>query len=157
MRDDRREQEDRARDKMGSSNDNFHTISDDKETVSEAEENLDDQDMWYALDEGQYEAMIGRREARKELQHAQKSRRFLKNGDGRGQQNRAGTEGGDDLQPVGRAGSLGGCMSHGGTRQKSSPSDRSSGSSKSGKYTTKRTTERNRPSAGAEALTKAKR
>ena len=35
VRDDRREQEERARDKTGSAGDNFHTLSDGEESVSE--------------------------------------------------------------------------------------------------------------------------
>ena len=42
-------------------------------------DSLDEQDLWYAT--GEYEAMIGLREARKKLQHATKSRRFYKKGD----------------------------------------------------------------------------
>ena len=40
-------------------------------------ESLDEQDLWYATDDkAEFEAMIGLREARKELQHATTSRRF---------------------------------------------------------------------------------
>ena len=37
VRDDRREQEDRARDKRGSAGDNFHTFSDGEESESETD------------------------------------------------------------------------------------------------------------------------
>ena len=42
IRDDRREQEDRAKDKTGNSGDNCHTLSAGEETESETEEGLDD-------------------------------------------------------------------------------------------------------------------
>ena len=44
-------------------------------------ESVDEQDLWYATDDkADFEAMIGLREARKELQHATKSRRFSNKG-----------------------------------------------------------------------------
>ena len=52
VRDDRHEQEDRARDKTGSANDNVHTLSDGEESASETHlESLDGQDLWYATDD----------------------------------------------------------------------------------------------------------
>ena len=47
VRDDRREQEDRARDKTGSAGDNIYTLSDGEETESFSDlESLDEQDLW---------------------------------------------------------------------------------------------------------------
>ena len=71
VRDDPRAQEDRARDKTDSAGDNFHTLSDGEESL----EHLDEQDLCYATDDNaEHEAMIGMREARKELQCATDSK-----------------------------------------------------------------------------------
>ena len=72
VRDDRREQEDRARDKTSSVGDNFHTLSGGGESEWGADlECLDEQDLWYATDDKAGDgAIIGFREARKKLQHA---------------------------------------------------------------------------------------
>ena len=63
VRDDRREQEVRARDKTGSAGDNFHTLSDGEESESETDlESIDEQDLRYKTDdEVEYEALIGMR------------------------------------------------------------------------------------------------
>ena len=74
VRDDRREQEDRALNKTGSAGDNVHTSSDGEETESETEESLDDQDLWYVMRSNGWTA------ARKKLQQAQTSRRLLQEG-----------------------------------------------------------------------------
>ena len=64
VRDDRREQEDRARDKQA------------------VLKSLDEQDLWHATDEKtECEAIIGVREARKKLERVTKSRVFFQNGD----------------------------------------------------------------------------
>ena len=80
VRDDRREQEDRARDKTCSAADKFPIISDGEESESETDQwSLGEQDLWYAPDDkAEYEAMIVLREAREKLQHATKSGRFCK-------------------------------------------------------------------------------
>ena len=54
VRDDPCEQQDRAQDETGSSGDNFQTFS-------------DGEDLWYAMEDGQYEATIGPREDRQKL------------------------------------------------------------------------------------------
>ena len=72
VRDDRREQEGRARDKTGSAGDNFRTLSHGEESELETDlASLDEQDLWCVTDDkAGCGAMVGLREARKKLQHA---------------------------------------------------------------------------------------
>ena len=51
VRDDRREQRDRARDKTGSAGKNGHTLSDGEESESETVLDSDEQFLWYATDD----------------------------------------------------------------------------------------------------------
>ena len=71
VRDEQREEKDRARDKTGSAGDDFHTFSD-GESKSETDlESLDEPDLWYATDaKAERDAVIGLREAREKLQRA---------------------------------------------------------------------------------------
>ena len=81
VRDDLHEAGDRARDRSGgyAEHPNFHlhgnSDDDQADTISESESNCSEQ--WYELDGQEQEALISLRDARKKLQHATKSRRFL--------------------------------------------------------------------------------
>ena len=80
VRDDLREEGDRARDRPGGYAEapNYHldgdSDDDQKDRISESESNCSEQ--WYELDGQEQEALISLRGARKKLQHATKSRRF---------------------------------------------------------------------------------
>ena len=80
VRDDLREAGDRARDRPGGYAEapNFHLYGhsdvDQDDRISESESNCSEQ--WYELDGQEQEAVISLKDARKNLQHATKSRRF---------------------------------------------------------------------------------
>ena len=146
MRDDRGDQEDRARDQTGSAGDNIHTLSDVQESELETEESVHEQDLCHAIgDKADYEAMVGLREARKKLQHATTSKRFYKEGDN-GRElvtwNRS-----KFIQVLKKVTTCNRCGAfdhwedecpHKGHRWRSSPSDRSSGSGRFRKQSSSR-------------------
>ena len=84
VRDDLRQEGDRARDRPGGYAEvpNFHldgdSDDDQEDRISESESNCSEQ--WYELDGQEQEALISLRDARKKLQHATRSRRFYPKG-----------------------------------------------------------------------------
>ena len=138
VRDDLRETGDRARDRPGgyaeAPNFHLHGKSDDDQadTISESESNCSQQ--WYELDGQEQEALISLRDARKELQHATKSRRFYPKGGGRARSTGKSIDELKKVTPCNRCGAIGhweeDCTQPARSRKKKSPSAKGKGKSR---------------------------
>ena len=111
VRDDVREAGDRARDRPGGYAEapNVHpdgdSDDDQEDRISESESNCSEQR--YELDGHEQEALISLRDARKELQHATKSRRFYPKGGGRARSTGQSVVELKKVTPCNRCGSIG--------------------------------------------------
>ena len=138
VRDDLREAGDRARDRPGgyaeAPNFHLHGNSDDDQagTISESESNCSVQ--WYELDGQEQEALISLRDARKELQHATKSRIFYPKGGGHARSTGKSIDELKKVTPCNRCGAVGhweeDCTQPARSRKKRSPSAKDKGNSR---------------------------